>query len=249
MRIIANNGLVYDSADYSYYLAHHEIQGQKWGKKNGPPYPLAPSAHSQAEKRLRLVNDGQLDSWKDEQSYKTNKRYDKRINRLEKKINKSTHDLMETSRKPNASDKAVAKKQAKIQKLVEKSIKTEAMKALENEALAKMNIDDVNAEEIKVIKARAKDALLTIGSMALHAGGIIPFHFYAISNTKSIRRDSRMNTLNIKQKQGLSDLRSNKNVAFVANRAKGMRTSGLSYAQIARKLGIPLSSVSYYLNL
>lgn len=248
MRIIANNGLVYDSADYSYYLEHHGIQGQKWGKRNGPPYPLAPSAHSQAEKRLRLVNEGQLDSWKDEQAVKINKKYDKKITRIQKKVDKNARSL-EVAKEMGASDKALAKKQAKVQRLVEKSIKTKAMKALENEALAKMNIDDVNAEEIKVIKTRAKDALITIGSMALHAGGIIPFHFYAISNTKAIRRDSRMNTLNIKQKQGMSNLKSNKNVAFVANRAKGMRTSGLSYAQIARKLGIPLSSVSYYLSL
>lgn len=248
MRIITNNGLVYDSADYSYYLAHHGIQGQKWGKQNGPPYPLAPSAHSQAEKRLRLVNEGQLDSWKDEQAVKVNKKYDKKITRIQKKVDKNARSL-EVAKEMGASDKALAKKQAKVQRLVEKSIKTKAMKALENEALAKMNIDDVNAEEIKVIKARAKDALITIGSMALHAGGVIPFHFYAISNTRDIRRDSRMNTLNIKQKQGMSNLKSNKNVAFVANRAKGMRTSGLSYAQIARKLGIPLSSVSYYLSL
>ena len=26
--------------DESNYLAHHGIKGQKWGKRNGPPYPL-----------------------------------------------------------------------------------------------------------------------------------------------------------------------------------------------------------------
>lgn len=245
MRVICTNGLVLDRNDY---LSHHGIQGQRWGKKNGPPYPLAPSAHSSAEKRLRLVNEGQLELWKDEQSYKTNKRYDKKINRLEKKTLKLDRQLQKQSAKDPTREPTL-RQQKKADKIIEKTIRARAMKALENEALAKMNIDDVNAEEIKVIKARAKDALITIGSMALHTGGIIPFHFYAISNTKAIRRDSRMNTLNIKQKQGMSNLKSNKNVAFVANRAKGMRTSGLSYAQIARKLGIPLSSVSYYLNL
>ena len=30
---------------------HHGILGQKWGKKNGPPYPLAASKHSAAEKK------------------------------------------------------------------------------------------------------------------------------------------------------------------------------------------------------
>lgn len=33
------------------YLVHHGILGQKWGKKNGPPYPLAEGDHSAAEKK------------------------------------------------------------------------------------------------------------------------------------------------------------------------------------------------------
>lgn len=33
------------------YLAHHGIEGQKWGKRNGPPYPLDPEDHSAAEKK------------------------------------------------------------------------------------------------------------------------------------------------------------------------------------------------------
>lgn len=31
-------------------LSHHGIAGQKWGHRNGPPYPLNASAHSKAEK-------------------------------------------------------------------------------------------------------------------------------------------------------------------------------------------------------
>lgn len=33
------------------YLVHHGILGQKWGKKNGPPYPLNASDHSASEKK------------------------------------------------------------------------------------------------------------------------------------------------------------------------------------------------------
>lgn len=35
---------------YGGYLSHHGIQGQKWGHRNGPPYPLKPEMHSKAEK-------------------------------------------------------------------------------------------------------------------------------------------------------------------------------------------------------
>ena len=35
----------------SNYLAHHGILGMSWGTRNGPPYPLAASDHSAAEKK------------------------------------------------------------------------------------------------------------------------------------------------------------------------------------------------------
>lgn len=33
------------------YIQHHGILGQRWGKKNGPPYPLGASDHSASEKK------------------------------------------------------------------------------------------------------------------------------------------------------------------------------------------------------
>lgn len=33
------------------YIQHHGILGQKWGKRNGPPYPINPGDHSAAEKK------------------------------------------------------------------------------------------------------------------------------------------------------------------------------------------------------
>jgi hypothetical protein len=36
---------------YESYLTHYGIEGQKWGVKNGPPYPLRASSMSAAEKK------------------------------------------------------------------------------------------------------------------------------------------------------------------------------------------------------
>lgn len=42
----------YDEINAEDSLSHHGIFGQKWGKKNGPPYPLSAGAHSAQEKKL-----------------------------------------------------------------------------------------------------------------------------------------------------------------------------------------------------
>lgn len=39
---------------YKNYLSHHGIKGQKWGKKNGPPYPLDPSSYTSSERKFQL---------------------------------------------------------------------------------------------------------------------------------------------------------------------------------------------------
>lgn len=36
------------------FLAHHGIKGQKWGQRNGPPYPLKESNRSRSEKKFQL---------------------------------------------------------------------------------------------------------------------------------------------------------------------------------------------------
>ena len=52
MAYIDNYGnLVTYEDSYSLELYHHGIRGQRWGRKNGPPYPLGASDHSAAEKK------------------------------------------------------------------------------------------------------------------------------------------------------------------------------------------------------
>lgn len=41
----------YPLNDYRSYLSHHGIMGQKWGIRNGPPYPLDFKSHTASEKK------------------------------------------------------------------------------------------------------------------------------------------------------------------------------------------------------
>lgn len=42
--------------EHQYYLAHHGILGMKWGKKNGPPYPLSDAKHNKIIKQHKDIN-------------------------------------------------------------------------------------------------------------------------------------------------------------------------------------------------
>lgn len=37
--------------EYQRFLMHHGVKGQKWGERNGPPYPLKPNQRSAAERK------------------------------------------------------------------------------------------------------------------------------------------------------------------------------------------------------
>ena len=108
------------------YLAHHGILGQKWGQRNGPPYPLDANAHSAAEKRLKGKNEGELDSWKAKKTAKIDKTYGSKINKLDKKIAKTTRSGKLERLKSKKADMIFksSMKKAKIAQTTEKQYRT-----------------------------------------------------------------------------------------------------------------------------
>lgn len=319
MRIIANNDLVYDSTDY---LSHHGIQGQKWGKKNGPPYPLGSSDHSAAEKkagwRKSLDNDGRSVSKrqlkKNIKAKKEDVDYAQRSlnqaeaqlkgDRLVAKMSKRKLKKLEAKGKADESknkriaeerqfledikryiqkdkgdvEKAEAIKVAAIMDLTEAQLKLDLAKA-------KKVIDGYTREQIDSEKKRLGNDVY--GSKAnkyvdkypdvrkakiefdmrsdqvakevqkkyppnseksRRAGMDDPDTFWnEMKKDKELRRLEKEyhDTL---RKHNVSDRQAVKSLKM-ASRASSMRASGMSYAQIAKKLGIPESSVSYYLNM
>ena len=65
---------MWNKKKYTNYLIHHGIDGQKWGVRNGPPYPLDYEDHSAAEKkansRAELTGDRRIDKKIIESTYK-----------------------------------------------------------------------------------------------------------------------------------------------------------------------------------
>lgn len=76
-------------------LYHHGIRGQRWGKKNGPPYPLDASDHSKLEKKF-LGERGNSTVAESKSEFKRRNRVAKKatkaLNKLDKKYTEAKGD-------------------------------------------------------------------------------------------------------------------------------------------------------------
>ena len=81
----------YISSDKSDYLKHEGIKGQKWGQRNGPPYPLTAKQFSKAEKRADAV----VSRWTAKANKETQKANKQIANaKSDRKLNKALYKTM-----------------------------------------------------------------------------------------------------------------------------------------------------------
>lgn len=97
------------------YFEHHGILGQKWGKKNGPPYPLdydKLSSEERSKDKQRAISEGDAETvaYKNNKKYYSNQEMQDVINRY--RLNSQISEF-------DAKDKAIKAGKPKTEKLLE----------------------------------------------------------------------------------------------------------------------------------
>lgn len=125
------------------YLEHHGILGQKWGKKNGPPYPLDENDHSAAEKKLnKFTPSGVVAKYKD---------HKKKVQR-QKALKKARATKAANAEAKKAAEEHEAAKQKALQSANAKEImkyRDELTDAEMRDAVARIGWDETLKKKVK----------------------------------------------------------------------------------------------------
>ena len=136
------------------YLAHHGILGQKWHKRNGPPYPLDAGDHSKSEKEAgykKSLGGGRNEEMYDRKAKKKEaKQVTKQLNKIDKDMAFEKRWASEHLDAVQRLNKKASKKAAKGKELSEKDQKRldKHLKGME-ESLAK--IEDGKKETQRIL--------------------------------------------------------------------------------------------------
>jgi len=129
------NDSFYGSGDY--YLEHHGILGMKWGKQNGPPYPLSDAKHDKviekAKKRKNKIANDAKQLYKHKEEFTTDEMYEA-INKI---------------RANNIAKELIPKKKKKYKPVKLKGAKKRWAKDIKT--LSK-HLDDYSPEEFELAK-------------------------------------------------------------------------------------------------
>lgn len=135
------------------YLAHHGILGQRWHKRNGPPYPLDAGDHSKSEKEAgykKSLGGGRNEEMYDRKAKKKEaKRVTKQLNKIDQEMAFEKRWASEHLDQVKRLDKKASKRAAKGKELSERDQKRldEHLKGMED-SLAKIDAGKKETQRI-----------------------------------------------------------------------------------------------------
>lgn len=143
------------------YLAHHGILGQRWHKRNGPPYPLDAGDHSKSEKEAGYKKS--LGGGRNEEMYDRKGRISAR--KAKRLLNKHDQGRAEDSYKSEQNQKKAEGYKYKSEKLVKKQ-EERAAKSFDKDMkkIEKYGRDDPRSK--KILAERAEDANKTADKLS-----------------------------------------------------------------------------------
>lgn len=191
-----------------YELYHHGILGQRWGQRNGPPYPLSGSQHSAYEKKK-----GWQKSLNDPDSAKG---YARRLNKYDKQIAKYAYNSYKAKRAANTYDTRMrdALQKGKLDKAEKNMAKRDKELAKHKERL------EYNEKQIQAIKNETARLLKDASGKG-----------YSLKSEATYRRvrDGEDHVLNAMAVVGSVAVVSTTHIPFIVVPAVGGRVAGTKY--------------------
>lgn len=124
-------------------LYHHGIMGMKWGKRNGPPYPLHSGMYSAAEKKAT----------------KRALRQEKKAAKKQKKLQKKAD--IEEAKRQKILKTGTAKQLQKLKGNISNDEYQTAFKRLENER----KLDELTTDQVRSVSERVNEAKNVLSSI------------------------------------------------------------------------------------
>ena len=140
-------------------LYHHGIDGQRWGVRHGPPYPLDRADHN------RVIEKSKKATEKRHLSYDKSRKYAKRM--TDKDLNDTIDRLQreETYRRLVSKDKEDAKASKKA-----KAIKREEKKLYADKQAQQKNQNELEREKLNLEKKKASIVYKVLEKVLVNAG-------------------------------------------------------------------------------